>query len=407
MTDVASDARHAGSASRDERNATRPRAARRYNCGPIRRALLRAGSTLLGAMRILHVTEAFCGGVFTSLTRLSSGLARRGHAVHLAFARRPETPADVAAYVDPSVVLHELPLVRSISPVADLRGVFAVRRLLNELRPDIVHFHSSKAGVLGRAAAWITGDLRHAYYSPRGLAFLQEDHSLRARAFYRFVERSAARLGGTVVACSASEYALVKSEIRPVRAELVENAIDVDAVPTRVERNDGRIRICSAGRATYHKNPELFAAMATRLARDGVDFVWIGGGDGDDVRPLEQARVTVTGWLSRPDALRETSELDIYLHPSRWEGMPIALIEAQVCGLPAVANDAVGNRDVVRHGITGFVSHDADDMAGSLARLIDDAALRRAMGDRARSEALQRFRLERLVDDFERLYAAS
>jgi hypothetical protein len=112
-------------------------------------------------MRILHVTEAFCGGVFTSLTRLSSGLARRGHAVHLAFARRPETPADVAAYVDPAVVLHELPLVRSISPVADLRGVFAVRRLLNELRPDIVHFHSSKAGVLGRAAAWTTGDLRH------------------------------------------------------------------------------------------------------------------------------------------------------------------------------------------------------------------------------------------------------
>lgn len=92
-------------------------------------------------MRILHVTEAFCGGVFTSLTRLSSGLAARGHDVHLAFARRPETPTDVASYVHASVTLHELPLVRAISPIADLRGVFAVRRLVRRLRPDIVHLH--------------------------------------------------------------------------------------------------------------------------------------------------------------------------------------------------------------------------------------------------------------------------
>jgi glycosyltransferase involved in cell wall biosynthesis len=358
-------------------------------------------------MRILHVTEAFCGGVFTSLTRLSNGLASRGHDVHLAFSRRPETPDDVAAHVHRSIVLHELPLVRSIAPIADVRGVLAVRRLVNELRPDVLHLHSSKAGVLGRAAAWLTGDLQRTYYSPRGLAFLQEDHSPRARAFYRWVERSVARLGGTVVACSQSELDLVRSAVRPERAELVENAIDVDAVPLHAPRNDGRMRIGAAGRATYHKNPELFATIAKRLARDGVDFVWIGGGEAADVRPLLEAGVHVTGWLSRSDALEQTSRLDIYVHPSRWEGMPIALIEAQVCGLPAVANDAVGNRDVVRHGVTGYVSHDAGEMAGYVQRLIDDPALRSSMGGRARADGLARFRLDRLVDDFERVYAAS
>lgn len=261
--------------------------------------------------------------------------------------------------------------------------------------------------MLGRAATWLTGDVSRTYYSPRGLSFLQEDHSERARAFYRLVERSAARLGGTVVACSASEYELVRSEIRPARAELVENAIDVDAVPVRVARGDGRVRVGSAGRATYHKNPTLFAEMAKRLARGEVEFVWIGGGDAPDVRPLESAGVRITGWLSRSEALEETSRLDVYLHPSRWEGMPIALIEAQVAGLPAVANDAVGNRDVILHGVTGFVSRDADDMQRRLAQLVDDAPLRSTMGDRARSEALSRFRLERLVDDFERVYAGS
>jgi glycosyltransferase involved in cell wall biosynthesis len=357
-------------------------------------------------LRILHVTEAFCGGVFTSLTRLSNGLAARGHEVHLAFSRRPETPDDVASFVDPSVALHELPLVRSIAPVADMRGVLAVRRLVRELRPDVLHLHSSKAGVLGRAAAWLTGDLRRTYYSPRGLAFLQEDHSERARAFYRFVERSAARLGGTVVACSASELELVRSEVRPSRAELVENAIDVDAVPARFPRDDGRVRIGSAGRATYHKNPALFAEVARRVGGEGVEFVWIGGGDAADVRPLEDAGVSITGWLARPDALRETSRLDIYVHPSRWEGMPIALIEAQVAGLPAVANDAVGNRDVVRHGVTGYVTRGADEMARYVRMLVSDPGLRTSIGERARAEAVRRFRLERLVADFERVYAS-
>lgn len=357
-------------------------------------------------MRILQVTEAFCGGVFTSLTRLSSGLASRGHDVHLAFARRPETPDDVASYLHPSVTLHELPLVRSIAPIADMRGLFAVRRLVRVLRPDVLHLHSSKAGVLGRAAAWLTGDLAHTYYSPRGLAFLQEDHSKRARALYRIVERFAARLGGTVVACSQSELDIVRSDVRPQRSALVENAIDVDAVPARAARGDGRLRIGAAGRAIYHKNPERFAELATRFARDDIDFVWIGGGDEARVRTLAAANVRVTGWLARDEALRETSLLDIYVHPSRWEGMPIALIEAQVCGLPAVASDVVGNRDVVRHGITGFISRDANEMGNQLARLIDDSRLRDEMGERARTESLARFRLERLVDDFERVYAA-
>jgi glycosyltransferase involved in cell wall biosynthesis len=71
-----------------------------------------------------------------------------------------------------------------------------------------------------------------------------------------------------------------------------------------------------------------------------------------------------------------------------------------------VANDAVGNRDVIRHGVTGYVSRSADEMADYVRTLIADPALRATLGDRARVEALQRFRLERLVTDFERVYAA-
>ena len=102
---------------------------------------------------------------------------------------------------------------------------------------------------------------------------------------------------------------------------------------------------------------------------------------------LQEAGVEVTGWKSRPEALAEMSRLDIYLHPSRWEGMPIALIEAQIAGLPAVATDVVGNRDVIREGETGFVRADAGGLSEALTRLIADPALRASMGSRARTLA--------------------
>ncbi len=358
-------------------------------------------------MRILQISEAFGGGVFTSLTRLSSGLAARGHDVHLAFARRGETPTNVAEHVHPLVQLHELPLVRSIDPRADLAGLLAIRGLIRAIEPDVVHLHSSKAGVIGRAAAFSTGDAARMYYSPRGLAFLQEDYSPRARALFRRIEWACAKFGGTVVACSASEEALVREHLRPHRVALVENAVDVESVVPRIPRDDGLVRIGIVGRITYARNSALFAELARKHASSTTRFVWVGGGEADDARLLQEAGVAVTGWKSRPEALAQMSQLDIYLHPSRWEGMPIALIEAQIAGLPAVATDVVGNRDVIREGETGFVRADAAGLSEVLAQLIADPALRLRMGARARELAVKRFDLERMVDDYERLYATA
>jgi glycosyltransferase involved in cell wall biosynthesis len=358
-------------------------------------------------LRILQLTETLVGGVFTSITRLCNGLAARGHEVHLAFSRRAETPADVAAHLDPAVVLHELRLVRRIDPAADLAGFLAVRRLIRAVAPDVVHLHSSKAGVLGRAAAFTTGDAPRVFYSPRGLSFLQEDASPRARSLYRTIERACARLGGMVVACSASEEALIREHIAPRRVALVENAVDTASVPTRRIRDDGLVRVGIAGRITHARNPGLFAELARRRAGATTHFVWIGGGDPTDARLLESAGVEVTGWKSRADALDAMSRLDIYLHPSLWEGMPIALIEAQTAGLPAVATDIVGNRDVIREGETGFLRRDAAGLDEALGALIADRDLRERMGARARECALPRFDLARMVDEWERLYAGA
>ena len=115
----------------------------------------------------------------------------------------------------------------------------------------------------------------------------------------------------------------------------------------------------------------------------------------------------VTGWMARADALAAMRGLDIYLHPSRWEGMPVALIEAQLCGLPAIATDVVGNRDVVIAGKTGFLCRSAEDMAARLQSLIRDRDLRERMGLEARELAMPRFNLARMVVQTDSLYRQS
>jgi glycosyltransferase involved in cell wall biosynthesis len=358
-------------------------------------------------LRILQLTEAFGGGVFTSLTRLSSGLARRGHEVHLAYSRRAETPADVASHVVPAVQLHEIRLSRSVDLIADLRGWLALRRLIGSIDPDILHLHSSKAGVLGRLVARLSGRHASTFYSPRGLSFLQEDHSERARRLYAVIERASARLGGTIVACSASERDLIEGTITSRRVALVENAVDVEAVLPRRSRQDRNVNVGIVGRITYARNADLFAELSRRFGGPEVRFLWIGGGDESAKGMLTRAGVNVTGWMARADALAAMRDLDIYLHPSRWEGMPVALIEAQVCGLPAVATDVVGNRDVVVDGQTGFLCRSPDEMATALERLVREPQLREQMGARARALALPRFNLDRLVGDMEALYMSS
>jgi len=358
-------------------------------------------------MRILQVSEAFTGGVFASVTGLSNGLAERGHEMHLAYARRPETPGDIRALVHPSIRLYELELVRPIRPMTDWRGYLAIRHLLRTIRPDVLHLHSSKAGVLGRIAARSAGIAARTFYSPRGLAFLQEDHSPGTRLMYERIEWAMARLGGTIVACSQSELDLVRARIRPARAALVENAVNVNLVPPRQDRLDGRLRVGTVGRVTYSKNPPLYARLARHAASRGAEFVWIGGGEAPETQRLVEAGVRVTGWLPRAAVLAELAQLDVYLHPSLWEGMPIALIEAQVCGLPSVARDAVGNRDIIAHGETGYIGRNFDDLSLHLDRLLDDPALRTRLGARAREIGLARFNLPRVVDEYETLYTAA
>lgn len=361
------------------------------------------------ARRELHVVESFATGVLGIVELLANGMAQGGAEVHVAYSRRKETPADFAAQFDQRVVFHELKLARGPSPREDIVGLWHIYQLIKTLNPDVVHVHSSKAGFLGRVAwrlAQWTGQRSRLFYSPHGWSFLQENLGRLERLLYLTLERFAHACGGTIVGCSKGEAEVGLGHVSGGRITWIDNAVNPPERMARPTRTDSKLRIVTSGRICYQKNPALFAEIATALRDEQVEFVWLGTA-GEGAGEMEQAlrpAVTVTGWLPRKEVLSTLAQSDVYLQTSRWEGMPVSVIEAMMLGLPVVASNVVGNRDIVEDHQTGYLFDDAGEAVEALRELIRNPEQRAFLARRARDAATGRFSPEPFIARWGNLY---
>ena len=145
----------------------------------------------------------------------------------------------------------------------------------------------------------------------------------------------------------------------------------------------------TAGRLAPQKDPTRFARIATKL-RDHADFTWIGAGS-EGHRVFAGTPVTSIPWATRERALTELASAAVYLSTSAWEGLPLALVEAQAMGIPAVCTDVPGNRDVIQHGTTGFLGANDEELVHACCTLIADPARMEVMSRAARLAAKTRF----------------
>ena len=360
-------------------------------------------------MKIVHITEALGGGgVAYSLSQLAKAQAADGHEVLVVHSIRPDTPVDMLPALYPAPIKRQvLPMVTAISPGADLKALWQIMGVLRTAQPDVIHLHSSKAGVLGRLAAFLTRKRHKVFYSPRGFAFLREDVSPAKQKLFLNLERFASKLGGTIIGCSGTEAALARSEVGCVRSCLVENSVDLTAVPVAKGSDTGRVTVVTSGRVCYQKAPKRFRDLAVGCADLSAAFVWLGDGDLRDellIAGKLPAKLQVAGWQTRAGVYESLAKADVFVLASLWEGMPLALIEAQAAGLPAVVSDVVGNRDVVIDGVTGFVCQTDAELLEKTRRLIEDVDLRHRMGQAAREMAAVRFSVTRMHREMMAVY---
>jgi glycosyltransferase involved in cell wall biosynthesis len=307
-------------------------------------------------------------------------------------------------------VIVEPALRAPIDPRRDVSALRSLSALLRRRQFDVVHTHTAKAGALGRIAASRAGAPRvvHTYH---GFPF-HEFQSRFRRAAYVAIERRLGRITdvalcvGTGVAVEAIRRGLVPPErIRTI-------GVAVPAGPSLTPETRDRARralgippdatvVGAVGRLTYQKAPEDFIAALRQLNRSqrgrgelgrrDVIGVWVGGGElaervGRLARSASGPRVVLAG--ERADIPEILPAFDVFALPSRYEGLPTAVVEAMVCGIPVVATAVNAVSDVVVPGETGLLvpPRRPDLLAKAVGYLIDspDAAARMAATARER-----------------------
>ncbi|MEO0649797.1 MAG: glycosyltransferase family 4 protein, partial [Planctomycetota bacterium] len=375
-------------------------------------------------MRVMHVMEATIGGTRRHLRDVAAGQARAGLEVCVVAAaeRAPAVRDDFEALRRAGVDVRELPMVRSIRPAVDRRHVRAIGDLLRELQPTIVHTHSSKAGALGRWASLRTG-IGVRVHTPHTFAFLFDAmFSGPKRTLFRAVERQLGARTQATVAVSQGEAETIRASgvVPPDRVHVVENGIDPApweaAEPYRREElglPEDAPCVLVVGLLNSAKGQDVAIRALGQPGCERLQLLLAGHGDDEpELRRLVGElgltdRVQFLGW--RDDVPRLVASADALCLPSRWEGMPYAVLEAMAAGKPVVATRVDGARDLVVEGETGYLCpiEAPDALGAALARL---TALvpseRRALGAEGRRRFLAGYRIERMVERLDAVYAA-
>lgn len=311
-------------------------------------------------LKIVHIVEALAGGVHTYLHDLShffgqEQINKNIQTTIIYSSNREQVDANqIKKEFSKNVLLIELNMQREITPLQDIKAVFKLREILLEIQPDVIHLHSSKAGILGRVANFLSFRKTKIFYSPHGYYFLRKDISKLKQQLFKAIEKNFQTIfGGTTIACGDTEYAIAKAL---GKSTLIRNGINITQITTyqNAEINQ-KLTIGIVGRITFARNPKLFNEIALQFPN--YDFIWIGGGELE--LELTAPNIKITGWfLDRKLALKAMVNLDVYLQTSLWEGLPIAVLEAMALQKPVVATNIIGNKDVVIPGKTGFLFED-------------------------------------------------
>jgi glycosyltransferase involved in cell wall biosynthesis len=320
-------------------------------------------------------------------------------------------------------VIIEPALTTPIHPRSDLQALRALSALLMRRPFDVAHTHTAKAGVLGRMAARRAAVPRivHTYH---GFPF-HEFQSRGRRGAYVAIERRLGRITdvalcvGTGVAVEAVRRRLVAPERIRTIGVAVDGVAGAELPAHRPGARDrarralgipaGATVIGAVGRLTYQKAPEDFLSMIDRLGRPDVVGVWVGGGE-LAARVSRQARAQPAGRIvlagERTDVPEILPAFDVFVLLSRYEGLPTAVVEAMVCGIPVVATAVNAVGDVVVPGQTGLlVPPRRPDLAADAVRyLLDWPAVAARLAATAHAGLGERFGMPALRDTLAAAY---
>ncbi len=275
---------------------------------------------------------------------------------------------------------------RSIDPLNDLKSIFIIRRLVSQIKPDIIHLNSSKAGIIGRLAC--IGKKTKVIFTVHGWSFTEGIGSNLKKFIYKTIEKSVSRFTDLFICVSEYDKRLgiekkVLNNKTPVvviyngSSKPVDDQVNFSAhVP---------IRLVMVARFSPQKNQRALIEAVRGFPKDKYHLVFVGEGETMQscknlVKSLDlKDNIEFLGF--KDDVTKELIENDVCLLITHYEGLPISIIEAMSYGLPIIASDVGGNRELVINNENGYLVNNAKDIQNSITKLINNPDLVKKMGE--------------------------
>lgn len=313
-------------------------------------------------------------------------------------------------------------LIREINPLKDIKAVFKIYKILKKERPDVVHTHSSKAGIVGRFAAKLAG-INGIVHTIHGFSFNDTQKKAKKKMFV-FLERIGAKISKYLIPVSVENInkGLENKIGKKEQYRYIRLGIDIDifknyklkpSLREELKFSGEDFVVTTIGPFKPQKNLPDFVRIAGKMVKDNKNFKFVIVGDGEGRKELETLiknygisdSICLIGW--RKDISNILNSSDVFVMTSLWEGLPISTIEAMSCGLVPVVNAVDGQIEIIKDNCTGFLirPYDIETSIEKILFLAKNPDIRKQMGETARNSIDNSFSIEYMIKQHEKLYS--
>ncbi|MCF6515245.1 glycosyltransferase [Lactobacillus sp. S2-2] len=269
------------------------------------------------------------------------------------------------------------------------------------ISPDIVHLNSSKAGALGRILKFMHSRKYKNldfYYTPHGYAFLMLDEPKIKRNIYYFIEKILGILNTETIACGKGEFVYANKISH--NSIFINNCVDINYLDTfKTNKINTVDTFYTIGRIIPQKNPELFNKIA--LSNPNYKFVWIG--DGPDRNKLNSNNIEITGWLSHKEVLEQIINYKYFILCSKWEGLPLSLLESMSLGKICFVSNVNGNKEVINND--GILFNDLNEFNDNFNSLLDET--KKEFSNNAIKDIKDNYSIDQFIFNYKKVYEKS
>jgi glycosyltransferase involved in cell wall biosynthesis len=364
-------------------------------------------------LKVVHIARPLAGvGVYISLLVKNIDPIKFKNYI---ICNKNEDIIDIRDHNKDKVKTYHANIIRNISLLNDVKTTIKIIKLLKEIKPDIIHCHSAKAGILGRIAGSFLGV--KTFYTPHAYSYLSTTNLIKKNIF-KNIEKFLGYFSSKTIACSESEYNRTILDLKLLKKKvfLWRNSINDISQNNSVSLKSKTYDLCANGRPSYQKNTELLleSLLKVRKRIPNIQLVILGVGHYspnlnrlNEIIEKEKLKknVTLVPWLERDKSLQILRNTKIYVSTSRYEGLSYAALEALSLSKPCILTNVDGNNEIVYKGKNGFlVDEDSCLISEKIIKLLEDDNLLLKMGEQSRKYFKNNFNIETNINELENLY---